>query len=75
MNRDRTTVALWRSQFAGSRGQCRGHGVRPFTQRPPAMEQQMIGGVLTAPSISVGITPSSTSKASPTTAFSELRRV
>ena len=74
MNRDRT-VALWRSRFVGCRGQCRGHGVRPFTQRPPAMEQPMIGGVLPASLISAGNTPSSTSKASPNTAFSELRRV
>ena len=75
MNRDCTTEHPWRSQIAGCRGYCRGHWVRPFTQRPPVMEQPKIGGVLTAPSISIGITPASTSKPSPYTGFSELRRV
>ena len=75
MNRDRTTVAPWRTQIAGCRGYSRGRWVRPFTQRPPVMGQPKIGGVLTAPSISAGITPASTSKASPYTTFSEVRRV
>ena len=74
MNCGRSAGALWRSQFAGSRGR-RGHEARPFTQRTHVVEQSMMRRVLTLPAMSAGITLSSASTASPNDAFSESRHV
>ena len=74
MNCGRSAGALRRSLFADRRGR-RDHGARPFTQRTHAVEQPMMRTVLTAPTMSAGITLPLASTAAPNDAFSEPRHV